>query len=209
MPRNDSTDDTASAPTDDATSTDDRSPPADSAAGDPSAGTDEPIGRGPLTPASWRRPLHDERAIRKATSAVLGGLAVLVVLFLLSLLPGLDADGRAFAALASGTLATSFAAVIGYAALVVPWYVRTAVDGPRDLREPGLTAAVWALVLAAVLTLHRGFAPLVALLDGPMWLYDGLFLLAALVPVAMIARALWELVTPAASYLTGHLTDAR
>lgn len=207
MPRNDSTDDTASTPTDDAT--DDRAPPADSAAGEPSAGTDEPIGRGPLTPASWRRPLHDERAIRKATSAVLGGLAVIVVLFLLSLLPGLDADGRAFAALASGTLAISFAAVIGYAALVAPWYVRSTIDGPHELREPGLTAAVWALVLAAVLTLHRGFAPLVALLDGPLWLYDGLFLLVALVPVAMIARALWELVTPAASYLSDHLTDAR
>ncbi|ELZ10852.1 hypothetical protein C479_08573 [Halovivax asiaticus JCM 14624] len=205
MPRTESTAD-ASTDADDASETAD-SPPTESGSADPPTGPDDPIGHGPLTPESWRKPLHDERALRKATSAVLGGLAIIVVLFLLSLLPGLNATGDAFAALANGILAASLAAVLGYVAMVIPWYVRSAFDGPREVREPGVTATVWALVLAAVLTLHRGFVPLVTLVDGPMWLYDGLFLLAALVPVAFIARALWEMVDPAASYLTGRLTD--
>ncbi|MFC3959587.1 hypothetical protein [Halovivax cerinus] len=218
MPRTESTDDAST----DATSTTD-SPPTETGNDDPPTGSDasptgsdasptdsdEPVGRGPLTPESWRKPLHDERALRKVTSAVLGGLAIVVVLFLLSLLPGLNATGEAFAAVASGVLAVSFAAVLGYVALVIPWYVRSAFDGPREVREPGVTAAVWAFVLAAVLTVHRGFVPLAALVDGPMWLYDGVFLLVALVPVALIGRALWKMVDPAASYLTGHLTDER
>lgn len=205
MPRTESTAD-ASTDADDASETAD-SPPTESGSADPSTGSDDPIGHGPLTPESWRKPLRDERALRKATSAVLGGLAIIVVLFLLSLLPGLNATGDTFTALANGVLAVSIAAVLGYVAMVIPWYVRSAFDGPREVREPGVTATVWTLVLAAVLTLHRGFVPLVTLVDGPMWLYDGLFLLVALVPVAFVARALWEMVDPAASYLTGRLTD--
>lgn len=164
---------------------------------------------GPTPEAPWRPTLHDARAVRLATTIVLGGLGVLAVLFLISLLPGIDAAGRTFAALGSAVLGVALSVTVGYLALVLPRYVRTAFALPRDVRDPSSSALTWALALASILLLHRGFAPLYGMLDGPTLLYDGGFFLLAIGPVVLVARALWRLIDPAATLLSRELAGSQ
>ncbi|WP_247730130.1 hypothetical protein [Halovivax limisalsi] len=211
MPRSESTDETASPSRDQADpnhGASDGSRRTDDSVADADRADEASSVRSP-TDSAWRPTVHDERAIRTTTTVVLGGLSVLVVLFLLSLLPGVDAAGRAFAALGSGVLGVALAATIGYLALVLPRRVRTAFDLPRDVRVPAASALTWALTLVAILTLHRGLASLYGLLDGPTLLYDGPFFLLAIGPVALVARALWRLIDPAASLLSRKLAGSR
>lgn len=196
MPRTDSTDDTSSTHTDDGASQAD------------SPSNDGPGDGGSTDSRPWNQRFHGERAIRAVSTVVFGALTAAVVLFLLSVLPGMEATEPAFTALASGVLALAFATIFGYLALFAPRFVRAGA-GPRPLRESVASATVWVLVLTAILTVHGGFVPLAALLEVPTWLYDGLFFLLSIGPFVMVAVALWETIDPAASYLSSRLTGTR
>jgi len=141
--------------------------------------------------------------VESASRIVLGTAALAVVLALGSLLPGLDLlVPRTPVTLAAvvGALATLAAvALLLYLARALAALTRIALDGPAEIVEHLASVVHWAVVLAAVLVAHAGLAPAVApLLGGARWVYDVTFLLAALVPLAVVAARLAVAVDPLA-----------
>ncbi|WP_254864360.1 hypothetical protein [Halovivax gelatinilyticus] len=161
---------------------------------------------GSFDPTRWSQTADETDATEAVCRLVFGGLAVAIVLVLIGLLPGIDVAGPTFAAVGSAVLTVSFVAVFGYLAIVLPSFVHALSGGPTTLREHVASVTFWTMILGAILVAHRGFAPLIELLGGTMWFYDVLFLLAAIGPVALIARELWYAIDPAASYVSTHIS---
>ena len=141
--------------------------------------------------------------VESASRIVFGTTALAVVLALASLLPGLDLlVPRTPVTLAAvvGALATlAVVAVLLYLARALAVLTRLALDGPAAVVEHLASVVHWAVVLGAVLVAHAGLAPAVTpLLGGAGWVYDVTFLLAALVPLAVVAARLAVAVDPLA-----------
>ena len=156
----------------------------------------------------WSHSADEHRPVRWLCKLSLATVALLVVLFLLSLLPGLDVSGSTFAALADAivALAIGFVALLGYLATALPSFVLERTDAPPELREHGASLAFWLSILAAILVAHRGLEPAVAAMGGNRWFYDALFLLSALPPLVGVAAHLWAVLDPAADYAADRVT---
>ncbi|MFC7140649.1 hypothetical protein ACFQMA_12550 [Halosimplex aquaticum] len=142
-------------------------------------------------------------AVESASKVLLGTGALVFVLLLASLLPGLDRllpETRVTLAAVIGALATL--AVVGlllYLASGLAALTRLALDGPAAIVEHVASAVHWLVVLAAVLVAHAGLAPAVTpLLDGARGTYDVAFLLLALAPLVIVAARLSVAVDPLA-----------
>ncbi|WP_290813304.1 hypothetical protein [Halovivax sp.] len=155
------------------------------------------------------RPAADRRTVRAICKLVLATLALLLVVFLVGLLPGIDVSGSTYAALAGAVVTLAVVALLGSLATALPPLVREAIPGSRELRERGASATFWLVVLAALLVAHRGLAPAVSALGGAMWFYDALFLLAALPPLVLLAACVWAAIDPAADYLAARVAEPR
>lgn len=143
------------------------------------------------------------RTVRSVSKLLLGAASLLFVLGLASLLPGLDrllfGVPVTFAAVVWAVAALAVAGLLVYAATGLAALARLALDGPREVVESAAAVVYWTVVLAAILIAHRGLAPaLTPLLDGLVWAYDLVFLLAALAPLAVIAARLSVCLDPAA-----------
>jgi hypothetical protein len=149
----------------------------------------------------------DRDAVRSASRIAVGALALVGVLYLVTLLPGV---GRlvpltpiTFAAVASAVVTVAVVALLLYAAPKVASLTRAALhrteagDQVERIAENGGAMAYWLVVLAAVLVAHRGFAgAVVPVLDGVAWAYDAAFLIASLVPLVFVVARLTVTVDP-------------
>lgn len=144
-----------------------------------------------------------ERETARTVGKVLFGAVALVFLtYLAALLPGVDrlipgtAISFGLVVRAIGTIAV--AGVLAYAASGLATLTRTAIDA-RPVAENVASVVYWLVILAAVLVAHWGLAPLAATLFGSsVWIYDTLFLLAALGPLLVVAVRLYVTIDPAA-----------
>lgn len=144
--------------------------------------------------------------VESASKIVLGTGALVAVLALASLLPGLDLlVPRTPVTLAAvvGALATlAVVALLLYLASALAALTRLALDGPAEVVEHLASVVHWLVVLAAVLVAHAGLAPAVTpLVDGAAWLYDLAFLLIALGPLVVVATRLYVAVDPLAELI--------
>lgn len=147
-------------------------------------------------------------AVRAVAKLLLGAVGVVVTLWLVSLLPGIDRvvplTPVTLVAVASAVATLVVVALLLFAAPKVARLVRVALDGPRRVVEHVASIAYWLVVLAAVLVAHGGLAGLAApLLGGLAWVYDAAFLLLALPPVVFVVARLTVTVDPLADLIAG------
>lgn len=160
--------------------------------------------------ASFGRTVADERTVRSVAKLSLATVALVGLLLVVSLLPGLDrlapAAGVSVAAVITGLVSLAVAGLLVVLASGIAALVRELVTGPAELIESIATGCYWLVVLAAVLVAHRGLAALVVpLLGGATIVYDLLFLLLALPPLALAAVALYDALDPAADRLADRV----
>ncbi|GAB7092173.1 hypothetical protein JCM18237_24440 [Halorubrum luteum] len=177
-----------------------------------------------MTDDNLTRSTFDHGTVRSASRLILTALSLVVLLYLLTVLPGIDRvipnTPVTIAALVTAIVTVVVAGLLIYAAPKLATLARLAVEGSwsssaagRDAkRDPVAENAAgivyWLVALAAVVVTHRGLAGAVTpLLDGAVWVYDAAFLLVSLVPlvfaVARLAAAVDPLSTRIADRVAG------
>lgn len=155
----------------------------------------------------------DRNRLRAVTKGVLGVGSLVFVLFLASILPGLDRlvteTGVTIAALVGALATLAAVALLWYLASAFATLTRTALDGPRDVVENLASVVYWLVVLASVLVAHAGFAPVVTELVGAEWAYDLAFLVVAVGPLTVVAARLYVTLDPASEMIVDSVVEAR
>lgn len=150
--------------------------------------------------------------VQPVVKLLLGGAAVVFLLGIVSMLPGVDRlvpeTPITFLALATAVLTVALIGALVTLAHSVEKLVYVAGDGPEEVRLMTAVIAKHLVVLTAVLVAYYGFAgvmtPFLAVTDS-VWLYDVGFLALALVPTAFIAYYAYRALDPSAAYLTERL----
>ncbi len=149
----------------------------------------------------------DRDTVRSASRVAIAALALVGVLYLFTLLPGVDRlvplTPVTVAAVASAVVTAAVVALLLFAAPKVASLTRAALhrtDAAAHVErvvENASAMAYWLVVLAAVLVAHRGLAgAVVPLIGGFAWAYDAAFLLAAFVPLVFVVARLTVTVDP-------------
>ncbi|WP_135820571.1 hypothetical protein [Halostella litorea] len=149
---------------------------------------------------------HD--TVRSVSKLLLGAASLVFVLYLVTLLPGVDRlvprTPVTFAAVVSAVATAVLAGLLLYAAPKLALLTRLTLAGPRAVVGNVASVAYWLAVLAAVLVAHRGLAGVVTpFVDGG--LYDLGFLLLALPAVVTVAARLYAALDPGADALADRL----
>jgi hypothetical protein len=153
--------------------------------------------------------------VRSASKLLLGAGSLVFVLYLVTLLPGVNRlvprTPVTFAAVVGAIGTVALAGLLLYAAPKVALLTRLSLDGPRAIVGNVSSVAYWLVVLAAVLVVHRGLAGVVTPWLDAVWAYDVAFLLLALPAVATIAARLYDAVDPGAAAVADRVAgdDAR
>lgn len=155
----------------------------------------------------------DRDTVRSTSKLLIGALAVVGVLAVVTLLPGVDRlvpfAPVTFAAVATAVVALAVAGILLYAAPKFALLTRLTLGGrgadaerdapPSRIAENAGGMAYWLVVFGAVLVAYRGLAGVaVPVLDGAAWAYDAAFLFVALVPVVFLVARLTVTVDPLA-----------
>lgn len=153
----------------------------------------------------------DSDTVQSVSRRLLTAAWVVVVLALLTLVPGIDRVVPQTSVTSIAVLgAVASLAVVGlllYAAPKVAALVRMALHGPRRVVENIASAAYWLVVLGGVLVAHRGLAGVVVpLLGGRAWLHDTGFLLLAVPVVAVVGTRLYASLGPGSRLLAETVT---
>jgi hypothetical protein len=149
---------------------------------------------------SSRRP--DHRTARSVGKVLFAALAAVFLTVVATLLPGIErlvpGTGISAGILIRAVVTLAVAAALGYTASGLATLTHAAVR-QRPVAEHAGSVVYWLVVLAAVLLVHWGLAPLArAALGSGIWLYDTAFLLTALGPLAVVAGRLYATVDPVA-----------
>jgi len=166
------------------------------------------VTRTPITSSVGRE------TVQSVAKILLAAASLIFVAYLLTLLPGV---GRlvpqtpvTVAALLGAFVTVVLVALLLVAAPKLARLTRMSLSGPSTVVENLASLVYWLVVLTAVLVAHRGLAGASEpLLDGAAWLYDVVFLLAALPAVAIIAARLYATLDPAAELFADSVTDTR
>jgi len=161
----------------------------------------------------------DREAVRSASRIAVAALALVSVLYLFTLLPGVDRliplTPVTFAAVASAVVTAAVVALLLYAAPKTASLARAALHRTdaaahvERIAENGGATAYWLVVLAAVLVAHRGLAgAVVPLLDGFAWAYDAAFLVASFVPLVFVVARLTVTVDPLSELVADRVVDS-
>lgn len=151
----------------------------------------------------------DAETFQTVVKLLLGGAALVVMLAIVSVLPGVDRlvpeTPITVGALAVAVLSVALVGALVAVARPVEELVYQATTGPHELRLMLGVIAKHLVVLAAVFVTYWGFAgvmvPFLEVTDT-VWLYDVGFLGLALVPTAFIGYYLYRALDPSAEYLT-------
>ena len=148
--------------------------------------------------------------VRSASKLLLSAAALLFVLYLVTLLPGVDRlvpqTPVTFAAVVTAIATVAVVGLLVYSAPKVASLVRLGIDGPREVVENVASVLHWVVVLAAILVANAGLAGIASpLFDGFEWVYDALFLLVALPVLVVIAGRLYVGLDPSADLIAEKL----
>ncbi|AUX07890.1 hypothetical protein AArcSl_0235 [Halalkaliarchaeum desulfuricum] len=144
--------------------------------------------------------------VRSASKLLLSAVALVFVLYLATLLPGIDRlvpqTPVTFAAVVTAIATVVVVGLLVYTAPKFASVVRLVLDGPKDVVENLASVVHWLVVLVAVIVAHSGLTGISApVFDGFEWLYDGIFLLLALPVLAVIAARLYAGLDPSADLI--------
>ncbi|MUW15007.1 hypothetical protein GJ633_10290 [Halorubrum sp. CBA1125] len=161
----------------------------------------------------------DHETIRSASKLLIAAIALIGVLALVTLLPGVDRlvplAPVTFAAVATAVVSVAVSGILLYAAPKFALLTRTALggsvtdadDGPDRIVENAAGMVYWLVVFAAVLVAYRGLgAAAMPLLGDAAWVYDAGFLFVALVPVVFLVTRLTLTVDPLAELVADRVT---
>lgn len=152
----------------------------------------------------------ERETVRSASKLLLGATAVLFVFALVTALPGVDRLVPETPVDVAAVLA-ALATVVLVALLVslAPKFAsltRMVLEEPREVVEHLAAVVYWLIVLVAVIVAHAGLSGVATAVVDATWLYDLLFLLAALPPLTVIAARLWVALDPGADLVADALT---
>ncbi|EMA64189.1 hypothetical protein C470_01268 [Halorubrum distributum JCM 13561] len=160
----------------------------------------------------------DRDTVRSTSKLLIGALAVVGVLAVVTLLPGVDRlvpfAPVTFAAVATAVVALAVAGILLYAAPKFALLTRLALgeaDAEGDARPDRIVENAggvvhWLVVFGAVLVAYRGLAGVaVPVLNGAAWAYDAAFLFVALVPVVFLVARLTVTVDPLAELVADRV----
>lgn len=154
----------------------------------------------------------DKRTVQQATKVLLAVVSLAFLGYLVTLVPGTDLlvpqTAVTVAALVTAAVTVVLVALLVLLAPKLATLARIRFDGPQPVGESVASVLYWLVVLLAVLVAHRGFAGLFEpLFGGAIWLYDAIFLLAALPAVAVIAVRLYTSLDPAADLIAERVVS--
>lgn len=155
----------------------------------------------------------DESRIRTVVKLLLIAVTLIVLWALFSALPGLEqlAPGTpiSYSAVGGAIVTLGLVVVLGYVALRVEPLVKSSVSGPSDLVEDGAAILKYFLGFVAVIVAYQGFDPLVTPMLAVVelvWVYDALFLVLAVIPMAIIGWRMWQNLDATTEFIVDHLT---
>lgn len=148
----------------------------------------------------------DRKTVQVLAKTLVAFVSLVVLLYIARLLPGVDRlvpqTPVTFAAAVGAVVTALLAGLLVFAAPKLASLTRMSFDGPEAVVENVASVVYWIVVLAAILVAHRGFAEaVVPLFGGSEWLYDIIFLLAALPVLTFIAVCLYENLDPTAELI--------
>lgn len=145
----------------------------------------------------------DHGTVRSVAKILLGIPALIFLVWLVSLLPGIDRllprTAISIWAILGAVVTVVLVALLVSVAPKLASLTRQALDGPPDVVENLASIVLWGVILVAVLVAHGGLAGvIVPLLGGISWIYDVTFLLLSVPPVFGIAARLFDSLDPGA-----------
>ena len=179
-----------------------------------------------MTDESATRTTFDHETVRSASKLVVSALALVFLLYLVTVLPGIDRvipnTPVTFAAIVTAVVTLAVAGLLLYAAPKLATLTRVATErswsesdgvsgetGRDPVAENVAGVAYWVVVLAAVIVTHRGLAGAVTpLLDGAVWAYDAGFLVVSLVPLTFAVARLAATVNPLSTRIADRVAGA-
>jgi len=155
----------------------------------------------------------DESTLRSSIRLLLAAVGLVFLLFLVSLLPGLDRlvpqTPVSFAALVGAVVTLAVVGLLVVLAPMLASLVRVTLAEPKELVEHLASVVLYFVLLVAVLVAHQGLAAAVTpFLGGAAWLYDIAFLLLSLPPLIVVAVRLYAALDPATDLLTRKVTTS-
>lgn len=154
----------------------------------------------------------DYETTRSIGKGFLATLALLSLLSLVWLLPGIDrlipGTPVTFVAIAGAIVTLAIVALLVYLAPAFATLVRSMLDGPQPVVEDVASIVQLLVVFVAILVAHRGLAPvLVPFLDGVAWMYDVVFFALAFPPLAILAVRVYTSLDPMADVLAERVAE--
>ena len=160
----------------------------------------------------------DRETIKAITKLCLAAVSLIAVLYLVTLLPGIDRivpqTPVTFVAIVGAIATVVLVGLLVHLAPKLALLVTLSLDGPKEVIEHAASVMYWLVLLVAVLVAHRGFAGVITpFLNGATWIYDAIFLVIALPLVIVIGARLFANLEPSSAYLAevfvGTEEDAR
>ena len=153
----------------------------------------------------------DRDTVQSVSKLVLATLSLVFVLYLASILPGVDrlVPGApvTVAAVVGAVVTVAVVGLLLYLAPTLAELVRSTLQGPETVVDDVAAIVHLFVVLIAVLVAHRGLErAVVPLLGGAAWVYDVLFLALALPPLAILAARLYVSLDPISELVAGKVT---
>lgn len=156
-----------------------------------------------------------EELTRPVIKLVLALVGLFVLRFIVTSLPGLDTaipeTPITFATVAGGIITLIMVAIVAnFGREIEPRMVR-AISGPRDVIEALAQATKFLIVLIAIILAYDGIDSMVVpflVPDPGRWVYDAMFLLVALVPTIVIARAIFDNLDEMTDVITEQVKSA-
>lgn len=160
----------------------------------------------------------DHETVQSVGKVILATLALIWLLSLVSILPGVDrlvpGTPITFVAIAGAIATVVLVGLLLYLAPTLANLVRSTISGPQQVVDDIASIVHLFLVLVAVLVAYRGLAaavvPVFAVLVGSdaAWLYDILFFALALPPLAILAARVYVSLDPMAELLADRLAPS-
>ncbi|MFC6753067.1 hypothetical protein [Halorubrum tibetense] len=161
----------------------------------------------------------DRNTVRSVSRVAIAALALVGVLSLFTMLPGMDRlvplTPVTFAAVVTATFTLAVVVLLAYAAPRLAALTRVSIHRPDGAEEvsrvaEGVGSVVhWLVILVAVLVAHAGLAGVVTpLLDEVVWAYDAAFLVVSLVPLVFLVVRLAVTIDPMSELIADRVAGA-
>lgn len=152
------------------------------------------------------------QTVRSASKLLLAAVSLFLLAILFRLAPGLDlVIPRSTVSVVAFLSAAATIVVVGLLLILSPRLSTVAgglISGPDEVADMFSSLVFWLLIFVAILLAHTGLAAvIVPILGGFAWLYDLVFLVLAIPPLAFITIWLFSLLDPTAELISERVAE--